>query len=526
MKKLAWLVGLLALPMVLAQSQPPTLRSVASAKDFYIGAAAMPNFYDVTEPEYPEVLAREFNMIVAENIMKWAALSNERGKYSFSAADAMVRFAQQNKMAMRGHTLVWHESLPQYVRGIKDKNLMRNVLRQQVQTVATHFKGKIVAWDVINEAILEDGSYRKTPFYNVLGEEFIAHLFQWAREADPKAKLFYNDYNTEGINPKSDAVYAMVKNLKAKGVPIDGVGFQSHVDTNFNAQNAQMQKNLQRFRDLGLEVQLTEVDVQLRGNAPQAERLAAQARVYRELLQTCLAVQCNAFLTWGFTDAYSWRSAQQPLLFDSSYLPKPAYFALLEVLGGNTSPAIAQNSSMVAAPKPLLLASFANNAIVGGGRIQKTEYAERAGDALVQRLEVQDNLLTLEYQLSKAAGSSFAGAGMNVTLAQVVDARALSVLRLQLSSSQAETLRIRVAGNDETTLQAGCYPVFYLKVTPQLAVYDIPIEKFAAPSYCAARAKTIAETLPAISMVEVADESLPNSGIRTGRIQLGLVEFR
>jgi endo-1,4-beta-xylanase len=339
-EKIMWKFSGLLVALLLVQATAPnlsaqttpTLRQLAEARGIAIGAAATPNFYDPLEPEYPTVLAREFNMLVAENIMKWSGLSGERGKYSFAAANAMVEFAQKNKMQVRGHTLVWHESLPRYVFQIKDKNLMQNVLRQQVQTVAGHFKGKIAAWDVLNEAVLDDGSYRKTPFYNVLGEEFIGNLFKWARQADPKAKLFYNDFSTEAINPKSDAIYNLVKNLLAKGVPIDGVGFQTHVDTNFSVEKAQMQQNMQRFRDLGLEVQMTEVDVQLRGDAPINERLASQAKIYKDLMQACLAVQCTAFVTWGFTDAYSWRSAQQPLLFDSSYQPKPAYFALQEAL--------------------------------------------------------------------------------------------------------------------------------------------------------------------------------------------------
>jgi endo-1,4-beta-xylanase len=209
---------------------------------------------------------------------------------------------------------------------------MRNVLKTHVQTVAAYFKGKIFAWDVLNEAILEDGSYRKTPFYNLLGAGYIADVFKWAKEADPSAKLFYNDYNTDGINPKSTAVFNMVKALKASGVPIDGVGFQAHVDSNFNVVQQRTLENYKRFRDLGLEVHLTEVDVTLAGTAPRAERFAAQAKVYKDLLGTCLAVKCTAFITWGFTDAFSWRSAGAPLPFDSDYQPKPAYFALLEAL--------------------------------------------------------------------------------------------------------------------------------------------------------------------------------------------------
>ena len=309
-----------------------TLRNLADTKGIYMGTAVTPIFYDSTEPDYAKVLSREYNMIVAENIMKWSALSSGRGKFSFNAADGMIAFAQKHQQAVRGHTLVWHESLPSWVLTIKDKDEMRNVLKTHVQTVAKYFKGRVFAWDVLNEAILEDGSYRKTPFYNLLGAEYIADVFKWAKEADPSAKLFYNDYNTDGINPKSTAVYNMVKALKASGVPIDGVGFQAHVDSNFNVVQQRTLENYKRFRDLGFEVQLTEVDVTLAGNAPRAERLAAQAKVYKDLLATCLAVKCSAFITWGFTDAFSWRAAAAPLPFDSDYQPKPAYFALLEAL--------------------------------------------------------------------------------------------------------------------------------------------------------------------------------------------------
>ncbi len=331
MKKF-FLVLLGCLGLTVTAAQAPTLRSLAEARGLYMGAAVAPIFYDTTEPDYAIVLAREYNMIVAENIMKWSALSSGRGKFSFNAADGMIAFAAKNKQAVRGHTLVWHEQLPSWVLTIKDKNEMRAVLKEHVQTVAAHFRGQVFAWDVLNEAILEDGTYRASPFYKLLGADFIADVFRWAREADPKAKLFYNDYNTDGINTKSTAVYEMVKKLKAQGVPIDGVGFQAHLDSTYNVTQQRTQENYQRFRDLGLEVQLTEVDVQLSGTAPKPERLAAQAKVYSDLLKTCLAVKCTAFITWGFTDAFSWRAGSSPLPFDSSYEPKPAYFALLEVL--------------------------------------------------------------------------------------------------------------------------------------------------------------------------------------------------
>jgi endo-1,4-beta-xylanase len=295
-----------------------------------MGAAVTPLFYDSAEPEYGQILAREYDLLVAENVMKWGALHPEPDVYNWNAAEAILSFAQKNNQVVRGHTLVWHEQLPRWVYGIETAEAMTAALRDHVQTVARHFAGRIVGWDVVNEAINEDGSLRSTPFTKLLGREYIAQVFRWAHEADPNAKLYYNDFNTEGINAKSDAVYELVKSLLADGVPIDGVGFQTHVSADFDVNAVRMRENLERFRALGVDVQLTEVDVQTRGSAP--EKWQSQARVYGDLMRTCLAVKCSAFITWGFTDAYSWRAGSSPLPFDSNYRPKLAFQALLEAL--------------------------------------------------------------------------------------------------------------------------------------------------------------------------------------------------
>jgi endo-1,4-beta-xylanase len=171
---------------------------------------------------------------------------------------------------------------------------------------------------------------RQTPFTKLLGREYIAQAFRWAHEADPNAKLFYNDYSAEGLNAKSDAILELVKSLLADGVPIHGVGFQTHVNSDFDVNAVRMRENLERFKALGLDVQLTEVDVQTRGAPP--EKWQRQAKVYEDLMRVCLSVKCSAFVTWGFTDAYSWRAGSAPLPFDINYQPKPAYFALLEAL--------------------------------------------------------------------------------------------------------------------------------------------------------------------------------------------------
>jgi endo-1,4-beta-xylanase len=311
---------------------PTSLRSLADARGLNIGVAVGPTMFESLEPEYSEILAREFNMIVPENAMKWAAMNPQPGQYAWAFPDAIIKIAEKNKQKVRGHTLVWHEQLPRYVLEIERRDVMINRLKDHIQAEVSHFKGKIDTWDVINEAISDSGGLRSTPFLKVIGKEYFEYAFRWAHEADPNAKLFYNDYNTDGINRKSDDVYELVKGLLAKGVPINGVGFQSHVDVSFNAVQQHHFENLQRFRDLGLEVQITELDVQTNSSYPAAEQATRQASVYADLLRNCLAVQCSAFMMWGLDDSHSWRAGRSPLIFDGNYQPKPAYNALIEVL--------------------------------------------------------------------------------------------------------------------------------------------------------------------------------------------------
>ena len=334
---ISWTLGLTTSS---AQAVPPlpkgemTLRELADARGLLIGGAVAAGVLDPDEPDLANGVAREYNVIVTENAMKWVPLNNASGQFNFTLAEFMMNFATKNKQKMRGHTLVWHEQLPRYMGAITDRAEMMAELKDHVQTVVKQFKGRIPIWDVVNEAVSDLPGFpmRETVFTKVIGPEFIEMAFRWAHEADPDAKLFYNDYNTDGINGKSDAVYELVKGLLAKGVPIHGVGFQAHVDINFSVEGSRMRENLERFKKLGLDVQLTEVDVIFRGDAPKAEKLERQAKVYADLMTACLAVKCSAFVMWGFTDLYSWRSTAYPLLFDDDYKPKPAYFALRDVL--------------------------------------------------------------------------------------------------------------------------------------------------------------------------------------------------
>lgn len=311
----------------------PTLRSLASARGLLIGGAVSGALFDPTEPDYARTVKTEFNAVVAENGMKWAALHTGENNFVFDMADAIVKKAHADGQTVRGHTLIWHGSTAPWLLNIKDPVTMRAAMRGHIEGVMKHFAGQVPIWDVVNEAISDepDHALRVTQFLELGGPDYIEQSFRWAHAADPKARLFYNDYGTEGLGGKSDAVYALVKGLLARGVPINGVGFQTHIDTGFSVEGSRMVENLKRFRDLGLDVQLTEVDVQFRNGDDKME-LAQQAQIYGDLMRACLSVKCSAFMMWGVDDLSSWRAAGRPLVFDENYDKKPAYAALVRAL--------------------------------------------------------------------------------------------------------------------------------------------------------------------------------------------------
>ncbi|MEU3349821.1 endo-1,4-beta-xylanase [Streptomyces sp. NPDC006700] len=305
-----------------------TLASAAAGKGRYFGTAVAASH--LGESAYAGTLDREFNQVTPENEMKWDATEGTRNTFTFGSADQIVSHAQSQNMKVRGHTLVWHSQLPSWVSGLAATDL-RSAMNNHITQVMQHYKGKIYAWDVVNEAYQDgsSGALRSSPFADKLGSGFIEEAFRTARSVDANAKLCYNDYNTDGVNAKSNAVYAMVKDFKARGVPIDCVGFQSH----FNSASpvpSDYQANLQRFADLGVDVQITELDIEGSGTA--------QANNYSNVVKACLAVtRCTGLTVWGITDKYSWRSSGTPLLFDSNYGKKPAYDAALAALGGSSS---------------------------------------------------------------------------------------------------------------------------------------------------------------------------------------------
>jgi endo-1,4-beta-xylanase len=305
-----------------------TLGASAAAKGRVFGAAVANNH--LGEAAYATTLDREFNGVTPENEMKWDATEPNRGQFTFGAADNIVNHARGHSQSIRGHTLVWHSQLPTWVNQISSGSDLLTAMRNHINGVMGHYRGQIAYWDVVNEAFADGsgGGLRSSIWTQRTGNStnFIEQAFRAARAADPNAKLCYNDYNTDGANAKSNGVFNMVRDFKSRGVPIDCVGFQSHLSV--NQIPGDYQSNLQRFANLGVDVQITELDIQ-------GSDFNSQANNYRTVVAACLAVsRCNRITTWGVTDKYSWRASGTPLLFDGSFNKKPAYNSVLTVLNG------------------------------------------------------------------------------------------------------------------------------------------------------------------------------------------------
>ncbi|MFJ9427325.1 endo-1,4-beta-xylanase [Streptomyces sp. NPDC101249] len=304
-----------------------SLGAAAAQSGRYFGTAVAANKLGTSA--YATILDREFNMITPENEMKWDATEPARGSFSFGSADQIVSHAQAHGQRMRGHTLVWHSQLPGWVGGLAAADL-QTAMDNHITQVMNHFKGKIYAWDVVNEAFA-DGStqHRSSPFQDKLGGGFIEHAFRTARSVDANVKLCYNDYNIENwSDAKTQGVYSMVKDFKARGVPIDCVGFQGHFGS--GGPPASLQTTLSAFAALGVDVQITELDI---AQAPSSG--------YANTVNACLAVaRCTGVTVWGIRDSDSWRSGDNPLLFDGNGNAKAAYTSVLNALngGGTTTP--------------------------------------------------------------------------------------------------------------------------------------------------------------------------------------------
>jgi endo-1,4-beta-xylanase len=346
-----------------------TLRQLGQRHGLAIGTAVAADVLaDPAQTTYQQIASTQFSTVTAENAMKWGELEPTRGTYDWTKADAFVKFAEKNHQKIRGHVLVWHNQLPTWLtEGVADgtisKTELRALFKKHITDVASRYRGKIWQWDVVNEAVsdpwetnnvikLRDDATKGFWYVNY-GPDYIADAFKFARAADPKALLFYNDYNIDafgsgGADDKTQFVYDMVKKLKAQHVPIDGVGSQGHLSTRYgNFDALQIADAHNKFAGLGVATAITEADVRSlmtdgikAGNAEEINLATqAQASNYSAMMQGCLAARhCLSFTVWGFDDGHNWTLYTDlgsgiggeaiAGIYDAQYQPKRAFNAL------------------------------------------------------------------------------------------------------------------------------------------------------------------------------------------------------
>ena len=348
-----------------APSPPPSSEGLGAvfADDFYVGASIGKRANRGDDPEALALAMREFTTITPENDLKWGNIHPAADTFNWAPADAFVEFGEANEMWIVGHALVWYLQLADYVKAIDEPVAMREALRVHIDSVAGRYRGRIHAWDVLNEAVNDDGTMRSWPVYDVLGEDYVAEVFKMARSAAPDAELYYNDYNL-WMPAKRDGAIRMLKQAMAAGAPVDGIGMQAHYALDHPAIE-QVEASIEAFdRELGLKVMITELDVDV---LPRAwEQLSAdptlkynptpelnpytaglpdsvatrQAERYRELFTLFLKHRdkIGRVTFWNTHDGASWLNGNPirgrtnyPLLFDRAYRPKDAYRTVAEL---------------------------------------------------------------------------------------------------------------------------------------------------------------------------------------------------
>jgi endo-1,4-beta-xylanase len=335
---------------------------------FLMGAALNADQFHERDTAAAALVKAHFNSITPENVLKWEHVHPELGRFDFTDSDRFVEFGERNGMFIVGHTLVWHSQTPRWVfhdaNGNRvSRDTLLNRMREHIHTVVGRYKGRIKGWDVVNEALDEDGSLRRTPWLEIIGEDYVARAFQYAREADPSAELYYNDYSVENA-PKRAGGVRLVRQLQAQGIRVDGVGLQGHNKMDWPSV-AQQDSTIASFAALGVKVMITELDIDVLPNAqgvsgadasqraelrdrlnPYASVipdsvLAAQAKRYQDLFAVYVKYRhvISRVTFWGLRDGDSWLNnwpvrgrTSYPLLFDRQGRPKPAFEAILEVL--------------------------------------------------------------------------------------------------------------------------------------------------------------------------------------------------
>eukprot|EP00611_Tribonema_gayanum_P003989 TRINITY_DN13218_c0_g1_i1.p1 TRINITY_DN13218_c0_g1~~TRINITY_DN13218_c0_g1_i1.p1 ORF type:complete len:374 (-),score=98.79 TRINITY_DN13218_c0_g1_i1:410-1501(-) len=343
-----------------------TLRALADARarPVHVGAAVWPD-HIYNEPDtYGTILPREFNSITLEAHHKWDHLLVDQrtaAVYNWEIADRTVEYAEQHRMAVKGHTLCWPEHLPEFAKALP-KAKLREALLDHINQTMRHYLGRVASWDVVNESFASNGSGRPTnsALATHFGDEYVKDAFVAAHQADPNCKLLYNDCTIMAAGfPKSEAVYRMVEGLVKSGTPINGIGFQGHIDAAGGGEwgppkPAALRTNIRRYKKLGLSCNISEMDVRCSGViGNEAVRDKAAAAVYSTVLSTCLAEpNFDGVTFWGFTDKHSWINGffgpDRPLLYDDNYCPKAQYDAVANALsGGEGQAASASGSSSV-----------------------------------------------------------------------------------------------------------------------------------------------------------------------------------
>ncbi|EAW06989.1 putative endo-1,4-beta-xylanase [Aspergillus clavatus NRRL 1] len=346
--------ALAALPLVYGAG----LNTAAKAKGLkYLGSAT--DNGELSDAPYVAQLSNteDFGQLTPGNSMKWDATEPSQNSFSYAGGDAIVNLAQANGQLMRCHTLVWHSQLPNWVSsGTWTNATLIAAMKNHITNVMTHYKGKCYAWDVVNEALNEDGTYRDSVFYRVIGEAFLPIAFATAAAADPNVKLYYNDYNIENPGNKATGAQRIVKLVQSYGAKIDGVGLQAHFIVGSTPSQSDLTTTLKGYTSLGVEVAYTELDIRMQMPSSSA-KLAQQSADYQSVAAACVTTPgCIGITIWDWTDKYSW----VPSVFsgygdacpwDSNYVKKPAYNGILAGLGAGSSTGTTSSSTLTTTTK-------------------------------------------------------------------------------------------------------------------------------------------------------------------------------
>jgi endo-1,4-beta-xylanase len=307
-----------------------TLAQAAGGR--YFGSDMTGNL--LSQSTVTQLQAQQFNMVTPGNEMKWDTTEPSNGTFNFAPGDQIVSYAQANGERVRCHNLVWSSQLPSWVSALPASQVQA-AMETHITTEASHYKGECYAWDVVNEPFNSDGSFEADPFFNAMGSGYIADALRTAHAADPNAKLYLNDFNIEGENAKSNAMFSLAQSLLAQGVPLNGIGFESHFI--LGQVPTDMEANMQRFANLGLDVAVTELDDRITLPATTAN-LQQQATDFAAVVKDCLGVsRCVGVTQWAVGDADSWvpgtfSGQGAATMFDQNYNPKPAFTAVQNAL--------------------------------------------------------------------------------------------------------------------------------------------------------------------------------------------------